>query len=41
VSGPAYRLEVSAFEDVARLTIAAADSVSRRLGWTDRAAHPS
>ncbi len=37
VSGPAYRLEAGAFEDVAKLTIAAADSVSRRLGWTERA----
>jgi DNA-binding IclR family transcriptional regulator len=37
VSGPAYRLEASAFEDVAKQTIAAANSVSRRLGWTERA----
>ncbi len=34
VSGPAYRLEAADFEEVAKRTIAAADSVSRRLGWT-------
>ncbi len=37
VSGPAYRLEAAAFAEVAQRTIAAADSVSRRLGWTERA----
>ena len=37
VSGPAYRLQAADFEEVAKRTIAAADSVSRRLGWTDRA----
>ncbi|OSC37029.1 IclR family transcriptional regulator [Mycobacterium decipiens] len=37
VSGPAYRLEASDFEEIAKRTIAAADGVSRGLGWTDRA----
>ncbi|MFY2860832.1 IclR family transcriptional regulator [Mycobacterium sp. THU-M104] len=37
VSGPAYRLETTTFAQVAQRTIAAADSVSRRLGWTERA----
>lgn len=36
VSGPAYRLKVSDFEKVAKQTIAAAEGVSRGLGWTDR-----
>jgi DNA-binding IclR family transcriptional regulator len=35
VSGPAYRLKASQFNEVAEKTIAAADSVSRQLGWTD------
>jgi DNA-binding IclR family transcriptional regulator len=37
VSGPAYRLNASHFDEVAKKTIAAADSISRQLGWTDRA----
>lgn len=36
VSGPAYRLPAADFEEVAQQTIAAADAVSRGLGWTDR-----
>ncbi|MGU3500647.1 IclR family transcriptional regulator [Mycobacterium sp. C31M] len=32
VSGPAYRLDPSRFGDVARLTVTAADEISRRLG---------
>ena len=33
VSGPSYRLEPSRFEAVARMTVAAADRISRRLGY--------
>ena len=36
VSGPSYRLGVERFEEVAKLTIAAADAISRRLGWIAR-----
>ena len=36
VSGPSYRLGVDRFEEVAKRTIAAADAVSRRLGWIGR-----
>ncbi|WP_232021899.1 IclR family transcriptional regulator [Mycobacterium basiliense] len=36
VSGPAYRLQAADFEEVAKQTIAAADGISRGLGWTDR-----
>ena len=36
VSGPTYRLGVDRFEEVAKLTIAAADEISRRLGWISR-----
>ncbi|MFY1599678.1 IclR family transcriptional regulator domain-containing protein, partial [Micromonospora sp. WMMD737] len=36
VSGPSYRLGVDRFEEVAKLTIAAADEISRRLGWIAR-----
>lgn len=36
VSGPSYRLAVDRFEEVAKRTIAAADAVSRRLGWIGR-----
>jgi DNA-binding IclR family transcriptional regulator len=32
VSGPSYRLGADAFEDIAKRTIAAAESISRRLG---------
>lgn len=33
VSGPSYRLAVEKFGEVADKTIAAADAISRRLGW--------
>lgn len=33
VSGPSYRLADGEFEDVAKRTIAAAERISRRLGW--------
>lgn len=33
VSGPSYRLGTERFDEVAKLTIAAADAISRRLGW--------
>ena len=36
VSGPSYRLGEDQFEETAKLTIAAADVVSRRLGWVGR-----
>ncbi|MBB2992968.1 DNA-binding IclR family transcriptional regulator [Mycolicibacterium iranicum] len=36
VSGPSYRLATDRFDEVAARTIAAADHVSRRLGWTPR-----
>ncbi len=36
VSGPAYRLAADRFEEVAKVTIAAADAISRRLGWIGR-----
>lgn len=36
VSGPTYRLGADRFEEVAKLTIAAADEISRRLGWIAR-----
>ena len=36
VSGPAYRLGEERFEEVSTLTIAAADAISRRLGWIGR-----
>jgi len=36
VSGPAYRLGEERFEEIAKLTIAAADTISRRLGWIAR-----
>ncbi|MFB1298210.1 IclR family transcriptional regulator [Mycobacterium sp. pW049] len=36
VSGPAYRLAPERFEEVAKQTIAAADEISHRLGWTAR-----
>jgi DNA-binding IclR family transcriptional regulator len=36
VSGPSYRLGIERFGEVAKLTIAAADAISRRLGWTAR-----
>jgi DNA-binding IclR family transcriptional regulator len=36
VSGPSYRLDRDRYEEVAKLTIIAADTVSRRLGWVAR-----
>ena len=36
VSGPAYRLGEERFEEVSTQTIAAADAISRRLGWIGR-----
>lgn len=36
VSGPSYRLAVDRFDEVAKQTVAAADRVSRRLGWPAR-----
>lgn len=35
VSGPSYRLGREKFDEVAKQTIAAADAISRRLGWLD------
>ncbi len=36
VSGPTYRLGMERFEEVAKLTTAAADEISHRLGWIAR-----
>ncbi|SEH76259.1 CRISPR locus-related DNA-binding protein [Mycolicibacterium rutilum] len=36
VSGPAYRLGEDKFDETAKLTTAAADTISRRLGWVER-----
>jgi DNA-binding IclR family transcriptional regulator len=36
VSGPAYRLATDRFEEVAKVTITAAEAISRRLGWIGR-----
>ena len=36
VSGPSYRLGKKQFEEAAKQTIAAADAISRRLGWVER-----
>jgi DNA-binding IclR family transcriptional regulator len=36
VSGPAYRMGPAQFEETAKQTIAAADAISRRLGWVER-----
>jgi DNA-binding IclR family transcriptional regulator len=36
VSGPAYRMGPAQFEEAAKQTIAAADAISRRLGWVER-----
>ncbi len=36
VSGPSYRLPPDRFEDVAKQAVAAADQISRQLGWTPR-----
>ncbi len=40
VSGPSYRLGVDEFDAIAKLTIAAADGISRRLGWVDLPSRP-
>ncbi len=40
VSGPSYRLDPTRFEAVARITAAAADRISRRLGHLDLIAPP-
>lgn len=39
ILGPAYRLGAERFEEIAKLTIAAADTISRRLGWIARLSH--
>ena len=36
VSGPSYRLGEEMFEGIAKRTIAAAQTISRRLGWIER-----
>jgi DNA-binding IclR family transcriptional regulator len=36
VSGPAYRLSRDRFPDIAKQTTAAAEVISRRLGWVER-----
>jgi DNA-binding IclR family transcriptional regulator len=36
VSGPAYRLRPDRFPDIAKQTTAAAEVISRRLGWVER-----
>ena len=36
VSGPAYRLSPDRFAEIAKQTTAAADAISRRLGWVER-----
>jgi DNA-binding IclR family transcriptional regulator len=36
VSGPSYRLPEAQFEEIAKVTIGAAEVISRRLGWVDR-----
>jgi DNA-binding IclR family transcriptional regulator len=35
VSGPSYRLPEEQFEETAKVTISAADVISRRLGWIE------
>lgn len=40
VSGPSYRLSEDQFEEIANVTISAADAVSRRLGWVDGLTEP-
>jgi DNA-binding IclR family transcriptional regulator len=35
VSGPSYRLGQDEFDDIAKRTIAAAERISRRLGWVE------
>ena len=36
VSGPAYRLSPDRFSETAKQTVAAAEMISRRLGWVER-----
>ncbi len=36
VSGPAYRLSPDRFAEIAKQTMAAAEVISRRLGWVER-----
>ncbi|TQR83945.1 IclR family transcriptional regulator [Mycobacterium hodleri] len=40
VSGPSYRLGENEFEATAKRTIAAAETISRRLGWIDVSTRP-
>ena len=40
VSGPSYRLSEDQFDDVAKRVIAAAEGISRRLGWVDLSSRP-
>ncbi len=40
VSGPSYRLDEHEFDATAKRTIAAADTISRRLGWIDLSTRP-
>ncbi len=35
VSGPSYRFDKDHYEEMAKLTVTAADAVSRRLGWVE------
>lgn len=41
VSGPSYRLAADRFDEVAKQTVAAADQISHRLGWTVRDREPA
>jgi DNA-binding IclR family transcriptional regulator len=40
VSGPSYRLGGAEFGDIAKRTIAAAETISRQLGWVDLSTRP-
>lgn len=40
VSGPSYRMGEGDFEGIAKRTIAAAESISKRLGWVDLSSRP-
>jgi DNA-binding IclR family transcriptional regulator len=40
VSGPSYRLGEDEFDATAKRTVAAAESISRRLGWIELSARP-
>lgn len=35
VSGPSYRMGVDPFGEVTKQTMAAAEAISRRLGWVE------